>query len=156
MKSLVRSLVIAGAVLAVGGARNASAQIDNAVEFTTSFPFTVGNTTVAAGSYTITPDDQDPQILELRGAKTAVIFVTENAQPKELPSKTEIVFARYDNNYVLKNIWVAGSETGYVTESALAEKHLTRSGGSPAEHRIAAHAKAHGKYARNAKTDSSK
>ena len=87
MKSLLRSIIIAGALLAVAGAQRASAQIDTSIEFTTSFPFTVGNTTVPAGSYSITPDDQEPQVLELRGGRTSVLFVTESAQPKELPSK---------------------------------------------------------------------
>ena len=147
MKLWFRSVIIAGALLTAAGVRNASAQIDKAIEFTTPFPFTVGNATVPAGSYTITPDEQDPQILELRGGKTSVIFVTEDAQPKQPASKTEVVFSRYKNSYVLKNIWLAGSAIGYVTEIGLAEKHLSRSGGSATEHRVAARAKASGTYA---------
>jgi hypothetical protein len=122
MKSLFRSVIIAAALLTAAGVPNASAQIDHAIEFTTSFPFTVANATVPAGSYTITPDEQDPQILELRGANTSVFFITENAQPKQPASKTEVVFTRYNSNYVLKNIWVAGSEIGYVTETGIPDK----------------------------------
>ena len=66
MRSLIRSIGIVLAVLTFASVQNASAQITGAVEFTTSFPFTVGNTTVPAGNYTIRPDDDNPQILELR------------------------------------------------------------------------------------------
>jgi hypothetical protein len=139
MKSLFRSIVLAVGMLALAGVHNASAQIDNTVEFTTSFAFTVGNTTVPAGSYTIAPaDGEDPKVLELKGGRTSVLFETESAQAKQTPSKTEVVFSRYVNGYVLKNIWVDGSDTGYVTENALGERHISKRGGSSSEHRIAA------------------
>ena len=55
------------------------------------------------------------------------------------------MFARYNNSYVLKNIWLEGSEVGYASELGVAERHLSRTGASQTEQRVAARAKAHGK-----------
>src|ERR1700738_2648574 len=112
MKSLVCSIGVAGGILLLAGVQNVSAQIADTVEFTTSFPFTVGYATVPAGSYTIRPDDDNPGILELTGAHTALLFQAQDAQARETPSKTEVVFKRYGSGYVLKDIWVEGSDAG--------------------------------------------
>ena len=141
MRSLVRSIGIALGVLIFAGVQNASAQIIDPVEFTTSFPFTVGNTTVPAGSYAIRPDDDNPQILELTGKNASVLFQTEVAQARETPSKTELVFSRYGNSYVLKNIWVAGSDSGAETMPVEGERHAAKHPGAKGEQRVAARKK---------------
>ena len=138
MTSLIRTIGIAGGILMLAGVQNAGAQItENGVKFTTSFPFTVGNTTVPAGSYTIRPDDDDPGIFELSGAHTSVLFNTENVQARKTPSKSEVVFQRYGDGYVLKDIWVEGSDTGAETTAAEGERHVAKNHGSATEHRVA-------------------
>src|SRR5262249_32066463 len=77
-----------------------------------------------------------------RGHTPPVLFMTENAQPRETPSQTELVFKRYGSEYVLKNIWVEGSDIGYVTASAEGERHVSKRGDSPGEERVAARKKA--------------
>jgi hypothetical protein len=138
MKSFVRISALVGVLAAVAGGHTASAQIATSIEFTTSFPFTVGNATMPAGSYTVTPVDEGQQVLELTGEKTSVLFLIENVQPKETPSKDEIVFTRYGDHYVLKNIFTAGSDIGYVSEAALGERHVSKHVGATTESRIAA------------------
>jgi hypothetical protein len=138
MRSLVRSIGIALGILIVAGVQNASAQIIDTVEFTTSFPFTVGNTTVPAGSYTIRPDDDNPQILELMGKDTAALFQIQTAQARETPSKTELVFSRYGNSYVLKSIWIEGSNDGAETMPVEGERHVAKHPGEKADQRVAA------------------
>ena len=71
-----------------------------------------------------------------------MFFTTENAQPRETPSKTEVVFNSYGNGYVLKNIWLEGSDTGYVATSAEGERHASKRGDSPNENRVSARKKA--------------
>jgi hypothetical protein len=137
MRSLVRSIGIAGGILVLAGVQNASAQITDTVEFTTSFPFTVGYASVPAGSYTIRPDSDNPEILELTGAHTAVLFQTKNAEAREMPSKTEVVFKRYGNGYVLKDIWVEGSTQGAETMEVESERHVAKAPGAKAEQRVA-------------------
>jgi hypothetical protein len=132
------SVVIACGVLSFVGVHDASAQLTHTLSFTTSFAFVVDNTTLPAGTYTIIPVDDDPYVLELRGAHASVIVVAKSAPQDEPPSKSEVVFNRYDTGYVLKNIWVAGSDEGYVTDLALGERRLAKQGDSPREHRVAA------------------
>jgi hypothetical protein len=132
------SVVIACGLFSFVGVHDASAQLTHALSFTTSFAFVVDNTTLPAGSYTITPDEDDPSVLELRGAHASVFVVARSAQQHEPPSKSEVVFNHYDTGYVLKNIRVAGSDQGYLTDVAHGERHLAKQGDSPQEHRVAA------------------
>ena len=141
MRSLVRSIGIALGILIVAGVQNASAQIIDPVEFTTSFPFTVGNTTVPAGSYTIRPDDDNPQIFELMGKDASALFQVQGADVRAIPSKTEVVFSRYGNTYVLKSIWVEGSASGVETMSGEGERHAAKAAGAKSEQSVAARKK---------------
>ena len=120
------------------GVQNASAQITEPVEFTTAFPFTVGHATVPAGSYTIKPNDDSPDYLELTGGRTAVFFQTQVTQAADTPSKTEVVFKRDGNGYVLKDIWLEGSHAGAETMSAEGERHVAKNPGPVSEQRVAA------------------
>jgi hypothetical protein len=141
MRSLVRSIGIAGGILVLAGVQSASAQITDPVEFTTTFPFTVGYATVPAGSYTIRPDDDNPEILLLTGGRASVLFQTQSAAARETPSKTEVVFKRYGDGYVLKDIWVEGSSTGAQSVAVEGERHVAKLG-SASEQRVAAQKKA--------------
>jgi hypothetical protein len=140
MKSLIRSMATAAGILLLAGVPRADAQIINTVEFTTPFPFTVGAAMLPAGSYTIRPDEDDPSILELHGAHSSVFFETANV-PAPRPEKTEVVFKRYGDAYVLKDVYVEGSDTGAESVSAEGERHMAKRSSSPTEHRIAAIAK---------------
>jgi hypothetical protein len=141
MTSFVRSISIAAGLLLLAGVHAASAQITDPVEFKTTFPFTVGNATLPAGSYTIRPDDTHPEVLELTGARTSVFFETENASARETPSKTEVVFQRYGDGYVLKNIWVGGTTTGAVAVAGHGERHVAKQHGQATEPHVAARKK---------------
>jgi len=143
MKLLVRSFGVACALLMFAGVHDASAQITGPVEFTTAFPFTVGNATVPAGSYTITPDVDNPSILQLSGVRTSVLFEANSAQARETPSKTEVVFKRYGDGYVLKDIWMEGESTGAESMTAEAERHVMKHVGRAAEERVAGRRKPH-------------
>jgi hypothetical protein len=138
MRSLLRAIGIALGALIFVSVQNASAQITDSVDFATSFPFTIGNATVPAGSYTITADDDNAQILELTGPHTSVLFEVDDAHPRETPSKTEVVFNRYGNTYVLKTIWVEGSDSGAETTQAEAELHAAKRSSAKSEQRVAA------------------
>jgi hypothetical protein len=142
MRSLVRSVGIALGVLMFAGVQNASAQIIDTVEFTTTFPFTIGDTSVPAGSYTIRPDDDNPRVLELFGQKTSALFQVDAVDAPSTPSKTELVFSRYGDTYVLKNIWIEGSASGARTLPTEGERHVAKHPGAKGEQRVAARKKA--------------
>ena len=130
MRSLIRSIGIAGGLLVLAGVQHASAQIEYALDFTTSFPFTVGSATVPAGSYTIRPDEDSPDLLQISGKGVNVFFETNRAEARERPAKTEVVFKRYGDGYVLKDIWLEASSEGYETPASEGERHLTKQHGS--------------------------
>jgi len=122
----------------LAGIQNASAQITNPVEFTTTFTFTVGNATMPAGAYTIRPDDDNPDILQLTGKQGSVLFQTDAARAGRPAPKTEVVFKRYGDAYILKNVWLEGSDEGAETLPQEGERHVTKHGSSATEQRIAA------------------
>jgi hypothetical protein len=142
MTTLIRSIVVAGVLVVLVGVHTASAQIIGPVEFTTAFPFTVGNATVPAGSYTISPDFDNGQILELTGSNTGVFFQAANVETQKLPSKTEVVFKRYGDGYVLHSVWVAGTRDGVEASATEAEKHHAQKGAPIGEERVEAHKRA--------------
>ncbi len=137
MKSLIRSIGMAAVIVLVAGVQHAGAQIVDTLEFTTTFPFTAGTATLPAGSYTIKADDDNPNILLLSGAHTGVFFDTTNV-PALRPAKTEIVFKRYDDAYVLKDVYMVGSDIGVEAVAAEGERHMAKKSASASEHRIAA------------------
>jgi hypothetical protein len=141
MTSWFRSIGIAGGILVLAGVQNASAQLDETVEFTTSFPFTVGYATVPAGTYTVRPDDDNPRILELSGGHTAVLFQTYIVEAANRPAKTEVVFKRYGDGYVLKDLWVEGSDSGAESTAVEAEHHAAKRRDETGEERVAGHKK---------------
>lgn len=137
MKSVVRS-VGAAAILLFAGVPQVHAQVTGPITFTTTFPFAVGHATVPAGSYTIAPDDDAPGVFQLTGAHIGVLFLATEAEARQTPAKTEIVFMRYGEEYVLKDIFVEGSATGAESIVGEAERHASKRGESKSEHRVSA------------------
>jgi hypothetical protein len=142
MTSTIRSIGIAAGLLFAAGIQNAGAQISEVVEFTTTFPFMAGNAMVPAGTYTIRPDDDDPQILEMTGERTMVLIPTQSVSPRQTPTKTELVFKHSDGGYLLKDIWIEGSNEGAETMLAESERHMAKYSASERDHRVAGKKKA--------------
>jgi hypothetical protein len=111
MKILFRStLVAAGLVIASAG--TASAQLTTTMKFTTTFPFMVGQRTMPAGAYTVTPLEADHALLELRSGRTAVLMLTEKDNPAAGPRQDEVIFSKKGDTYVLREVWDASTATG--------------------------------------------
>jgi len=138
MRSLVRFVLVASGIAILAGVQPAEAQVTGPVEFTTTFPFSVGNATVPAGSYRITPDEDNPRFLQLTGQHTAMFFEVRDEQATRRPVRTEVVFARYGGGYVLKHVWIQGSESGAEAVTFEPERHHAKAGQSTGEERVAA------------------
>jgi hypothetical protein len=123
-------LVLAAAVLVTATAASANAQVLDRITFKTNFPFVAGNTTLPAGSYTVTPMDDDPAILELSNGKVSVLLDTEADRPARTPSKTEVTFNKYGNTYVLHEIVDPEAQGGAVILPSHAEKRHQKAHGT--------------------------
>jgi hypothetical protein len=141
MKSVTYRVMLFTAAATLSGAALAHAQVSDPVEFTTSFPFTVGNTTMPAGSYEIRRDTDNGSVYRIESSKQHIgtLFEVQPASMNTPPAKTEVVFKRYGSGYVLKSVWEEGSSEGVETAMVEAERHHVRDGGTPTEHRVAAH-----------------
>jgi hypothetical protein len=127
------------ALTTLGGATLAHAQVTDPVEFTTAFPFTVGNTTMPAGSYEIRRDTDSGTVYRIDAPKKHIgtLFEVEPTTMNKPPQKSEVVFKRYGQGYVLKSIWEAGSSDGVQTVTTEAERHHAKNGGAVTEQRVA-------------------
>jgi hypothetical protein len=114
MKTLVRSMVLAGGLSLVAGVAPARAQVYEPVSFTTTFPFMVGQKTLPAGTYTVRPaNEEDGSLLEVQGRQDSAIFFGENAaRPRNNPNETAVVFDRTGDRYVLAQIWDGADQEG--------------------------------------------
>ena len=107
MKTLIRSVLLAGGLAIAAGVLPANAQVYQEVTFKTTFPFMVGRTMLPAGSYTARPAyDGDAAVLEIQGEGRAALFFGENAgAPRVDPKQTAVIFDRSGEHYVLSEIW---------------------------------------------------
>jgi hypothetical protein len=138
MSRLSALLRIAGAaVLALAIPGVAHAQLASPIEFTTTFPFTVGMANLPAGTYRLQVDDDDPTMAEITGPHVGAFFAIVNAE-ETAPTKSEVVFTKYGDAYVLKHVWVAGSEDGIEVAPAEPEKHHAKLHQASGEQRVPA------------------
>ena len=119
----VSKLVVRMGLLSLLSVMPLTAQIDNGVDFKTSFPFYAGNAKMPAGSYKITQSDMDEGILQIQstdGVHSALIeFIpTHSAQPHP---QSDVTFHKYGDTEYLDRIWVAGQRYGMKVDPTKAE-----------------------------------
>jgi len=113
MKNVSRLVVRLG-LLSLLSVMPLAAQIDNGVDFTTTFPFYAGNAKMPAGSYKITQSDIDASILRIQsdnGLHSAFVDIipTQSAQPHP---HSDVTFHKYGDTENLNRIWLEGQEYG--------------------------------------------
>ena len=93
-------------------AASAKAQTSEKITFHAPFDFTVANRTLPAGNYTIRP--LSPTRLLIRSDDGRETFIASNfaAQAKETPNSTDVIFARYGDQYFLYQLFVQGTDIG--------------------------------------------
>ena len=130
MKSLVCKLFVFVALVGALGVAVAKAQITNAVDFKAPSSFVAGDATLPAGSYSVRPWSEDPSVLEISNpAGTHTVLVDTEASSSDTPAKsTGVVFAKYGNLLVMKQIVLANQKTGYNIISKHAETKAKKAG----------------------------
>jgi hypothetical protein len=112
---LERFIVLALGILTIGVFAG-RAQITNQLDFKMAQPFTVGNTTLPAGSYIIRPvQGTDQMVLEISAASghPSVWAEVNSAQPDGAQGGTQLIFNKYNNVLALSQIFPGGGNAGY-------------------------------------------
>jgi hypothetical protein len=107
-------LVVQMGLLSLLSVMPLAAQIDNSVNFTTSFPFYAGDSKLPAGHYKVTQPDADNDLLRVESINgmhsVFVEFVpTQSAQPHP---KSDITFEKYGDTNYLNRVWIEGQNYG--------------------------------------------
>lgn len=102
------------------------AQIAGQAKFSTTFPFTAGNTKLPAGTYTIKRMLDEEEVLEISSAdgKTSAMFETLLTELPRQADRGEIVFKKYGDSYVLSEIHNRGARYGAMAVKTHAERQL--------------------------------
>jgi len=132
MKTIVCKLFVLLMVMGALGVVDARAQLGGAqVRFTVSSSFVAGDTSFPAGTYSITQEHQDDaqMLLITDDSNTHSAVILGEFIDSELPhKKTEVIFNKYGNTVVLKQIWLLGQTTGYVVPRSYREKEASKNG----------------------------
>jgi hypothetical protein len=128
--NMKKYLLILGmsAVFLIGVSFSVRAQIIDTIDANIPFSFTVNNTTVPAGTYTITRLDSAPNVMLIRDQEghAAAIFLAKDAVVTKEPRETELIFNRIGDTYFLSKIFEEGSKTGVVLPKPRAERDLEK------------------------------
>jgi hypothetical protein len=140
MRSLTLKACVIAALMTIAGASQARAALANTVQFTTTFPFTVGKADVPAGTYTVRPLENGARALELTRSRggVGVFFIVNDIESRDPAKQTEVVFRHYRDGYVLKDIRVEGDTAGVEAVPTREEKHREARHETGAELRVAA------------------
>jgi hypothetical protein len=119
----VSKLVVRMGLLSMLSVMPLAAQIVDGVDFTTAFPFYVGDAKMPAGSYKITQSGNDESILQIQskdGAHSAFIefMPTHSAQ---FHAHSDVTFHKYGDTEYLNRIWVGGQKYGMRVEPTKSE-----------------------------------
>jgi hypothetical protein len=125
MKTTIGRFVVFALGVLMIGLWVAHAQIVNQLDFTMSQPFTVADTTLPAGSYTIRPvSGTESTVIEIVGASghPSVMVDADSTQPDPAQSGSHLVFNKYKNVLALSQVFPGGGNAGYQLAPGHAEK----------------------------------
>ena len=97
------------------------------------FDFSVENTTLKAGSYTV--EQQHSAILALSSSdeKYNQFAMTFPGDPDKQSQESELVFIRYGNEVFLKRVFISGNENSYELPESSREREIIKNQASGAE-----------------------
>jgi hypothetical protein len=87
------------------------------------FGFESGTTHFAPGVYSIHLDGARP-FIRIEGQKSSAFQMTIKDSAARAPERGKLVFRRYGSQYILKEVWVAGSTSYLRTPKSKVEKEL--------------------------------
>jgi hypothetical protein len=102
---------------------------DGEIDVNIPFKFTVENTTLPPGQYTVRRVfSDDPQALTIQSAnhRVTVDFLTNSAETEQTPNKTYLLFNEVGSRYFLSQIWTQGENIGSQLSPSRAELRLEK------------------------------
>jgi len=127
MKNLLRSVVLAGLVMVVGGVGVRAQQADRVVKFAAPFAFEVENNKLPAGEYTVLVQGGWLQIQGKGGNGAAhALTIPVVSRGEKTVSKSHVVFHNYQGRYFLAQIWSSGQEKGRELLETREEQQLAK------------------------------
>ena len=104
------------------------AQSRSVAQFTTTFPFYVGDRQMPAGSYTVTKPDFGESLLQIQDSdQTQAAFVMYNPTQSTDPAAQGLAtFQQYGDTDYLSNLTIAGDVIGMEIPESKAEKKAAR------------------------------
>ena len=97
------------------------------------FDFSVGNTTLKAGSYTIEQLDSGIVALSSKDGREHQFALTAPSDSDQQSQEPHLVFIRYGSEAFLKSVVLPGSDDGYELQESNRERDLIRSQASGVE-----------------------
>ena len=125
MKKLLGKLVVFAMGVMMIGVLVVRAQIVTELDFKMTQPFTVGNTTLSAGSYMIRPvHGTDQSVIEISATsgKPSVMVEAELTQTTGTQSGSQLIFNKYNKVLALSQIFPGGGNSGYQLAQGHPEK----------------------------------
>ncbi len=106
--SMSSLLVMLAVVPASGAGRR-----DHKIQADIPFDFMVGETTLPAGTYTVSTSAPDVVLIRSLDGHESVLVITQSVQESLTPSdETKLVFNRHGDLYFLAQVWAEGAFNG--------------------------------------------
>jgi len=100
---------------------------DHQVKATVPFNFTVNNTAMPAGKYTIGTDVNSPNVLRMRDREqNAAVMTIGLADPISSDNDHELIFHRYGNQYFLSEVRCSNASLDLHLPTSKAEKQARK------------------------------
>jgi len=123
----ILSLLLVLAVVSV----NAQGRSESSIEGNIPFDFTVGDTKLPAGNYTLrripmTSSFDRIVIRSADGRGDSHTVMTMPNRTTEVQKESKLVFNRYGDQYFLSQVWMSGSDTGRDLFKSRNERNLAK------------------------------
>jgi hypothetical protein len=125
----------------------AEAQIVGDLDVNIPFQFQAGNAKLPAGEYRIhMMDDSNLTVMQISSAdgSASTIFQVQETEAKSTPTKSELIFNRYGDQYFLAKLFEQGSDSGSEVIESREEKTISEQTTQAEEH-VQVHQREQGK-----------
>ena len=124
-KQIFTSVAMFGLLLTLAVA-SVQAQSRSKIEVTIPFNFTVGDTNLQAGNYSVKFISHNALLLRSSDGKQSAIVVAPRAVSGDKDKPERMVFHRYGDRYFLAQIWMLRSDSGRELYPSNAELRLAK------------------------------